>query len=227
MKARRVVILAIVVSIMVAAVSWFLSSDSGPQHPAAAPGVSILGVGLKDAAPKPDLPVTVVSRERPPAVTPAPAPSRVPTITENERKIDEVLRLYPGNTDQDHTSTAQALINLLPSLTKEGQVECAQHISNLLADKEYNRVLHIWRNPGANREVIEVLGTDLMNRDHKVMLPAMLDALRQPSHPFHEEAKNNLQIFLDGDYGNDFGKWDAAMKAFLAREEETRRAASR
>jgi len=232
MNARRVVILAVVVSGMVAAVIWFLNSDSGSPHPAVEAVAPASAWKAQPGMVKPEIQAPEISRAVgvgvPPEEAPKPVPTPGPSITENDRKMDEVLRLYPGNTDQAHTSTAQALINLLPSLTKEGQVECAHHISNLLGDKEYNRVLPMWRNPNTNRAVIEVLGIDLMNRvDPKVKLPPMLDALRQPSHPFHEEAKNTLQLFLDGDYGNDFGKWDAAMKAFLAREEEAKRAATR
>jgi hypothetical protein len=78
--------------------------------------------------------------------------------------------------------------------------------------------MHIWRNPSFNSEVIEVFATDLMNREHKVMLPAMLDAVKMPNHPFHDEAKTTLEVFLDEDYGTDVAKWEKAMKDFLKKE---------
>jgi hypothetical protein len=90
----------------------------------------------------------------------------------------------------------------------------------LLSDDEFKRVMPIWRNPSFNPDVIEVFATDLMNREHKVMLPAMLDAVRMPNHPYNEEAKTTLQVFLDEDYGNDVGKWEKAMKDFLKKEAE-------
>lgn len=150
----------------------------------------------------------------------APPPPAPPQMTEDDRKIDEALRMFPGNTEQDQTNTAQALINLLPTLSADGQVEAAQHVSNLLSDQEYGRVMHIWRNPGFNSEVIDVFATDLMNREHKVMLPAMLDAVKMPNHPFHEEAKTTMEVFLDEDYGTDMAKWEKAMKDFLKKEEQ-------
>jgi hypothetical protein len=115
------------------------------------------------------------------------------------------------------------LINLLPSLGKEGQIQATRHICNLLSDKEFNRVLHIWRNPNSSGEVLDAFSSDLANRSHQVMLPAMIDAMRQPTHPCREEAKARLQIFLKEDYGNDFAKWDAAATGFLIREAEARR----
>jgi hypothetical protein len=156
----------------------------------------------------------------------APNALPVPTVTADDRKIDEIIRLHPGNTGQDHASAAQLLIKLLPTLGKEAQVACAHHISNLIADKDYSCVMHIWRNPTTSRDVLEVFASDLMNRDNNVKLPALLDALRQPAHPFHKEAQNTLRLFVEGDFGNDFGKWDSALKTFLTRENEARQAAN-
>lgn len=224
MTTRRFAIFAIVISAMAGAIIWFLSSDPvSPDSPIAAtppipvtdPARDVVVAASADSFPSP----------RPaPAVQPKPAPATAPIpdplLTEDDRKIDEILRLFPGNSDQDHTNTAQALINMLPTLTKEGQVEAVQHVSNLLSDDEFKRVIHIWRNPNANPDVIEVLSSDLMNRDHKILLPALLDAVRLPTHPFHEEAQSTLEIFLDAEYGNDFAKWDKAVKEFLKKEAE-------
>ncbi len=141
-------------------------------------------------------------------------------ITEDDRKIDEVLRLFPGNTDADNAKTAQALISLLPSLTPEGQTECISHIGNVLSDEEWNRLMPVWKNPGFNPDVLESIYVDLMNRDDKVKLPALVEAIRMPNHPEYEEAKSTLEIFLDDDFGNDVGKWDRAVKAYLKKQAE-------
>ena len=130
-------------------------------------------------------------------------------------KIDEVLR-----SSADETQTAQILINMLPSLPAEGQEEAAQHISNLIPDKEYGRVLPLVKNASAPQEVLDVFVTDLMNRDDAVKLPVLLDIAKIPNHPAHEEALTDLQIFLDGDFGNDWGKWDGALKAYLKKQRE-------
>lgn len=142
-------------------------------------------------------------------------------ITPDDRKIDQVLRLYTSNPTQDHIGTAQALINLLPTLTKQGQMEGARHIANLLPDGEYERIMPVWRSARSDRDVIEILGSDLINRDPRIMLPAMLEALRQPAHPFHERSRQTLQLFLDADYGNDFAKWDEATKRFVTLQAAT------
>lgn len=223
MNTRSVAIFAVVVAILVGAAIWFLNSDVAPH---ATPVVAAVTPTPKPLAPASN-PTTTTKTNQSPQTAPQTAPvvetapvTQPAAMTEDDRKIDEVLRLYPGNTDADHTNTAQSLINLLPTLTKDGQVECAQHVSNLLSDDEFKRVMPIWRNPSFNPDVIEVFATDLMNREHKVMLPAMLDAVRMPNHPYNEEAKTTLQVFLDEDYGNDVGKWEKAMKDFLKKEAE-------
>lgn len=230
MNSRRVVIiLAVVVVGMIGAVIWFLRSE--PESPGS-PRTGMIGalVGFLRSEPEPQsapppTPKPVVVQKEPPAAA-AQDVALAPKISADDLKMDGILRLHPGNTDQAHASAAQSLINLLPTLSPEGQVACAHHISNLIADKDYSRLMHIWRNPTANRAVIEVFAGDLMNRDNNVKLPALLDAMRQPSHPFHEEAKSTLRLFLDGDFGNDFGKWDSALKTFLKRENEARQAAN-
>ena len=115
---------------------------------------------------------------------------------------------------------------MLPSLTKDGQVEASQHIVNLLPDEQWSKVNHIWRNPAFNEDVIEVLTTDLFNRDDKVKLPALLEAIRIPNHHAREEAKTTLQVFLDEDYGDDVGKWDSAMKAYLKKIDDEEKEAN-
>jgi hypothetical protein len=149
---------------------------------------------------------TTTEKPKKAAATPAP-------LADWEVKIDQALRANVGESE-----TAQLLINLLPTLPAEGQAEAAQHISNLLLDEDYNRVLPLVKNPNMPEEVLDVFVTDLMNRDDKVKLPTLFDIAKIPNHPHHEEALTDLQIFLDEDYGNDWAKWDAAMKKYLAEQ---------
>ena len=71
-----------------------------------------------------------------------------------------------------------------------------------------------------------MLTTDLFNRDDKVKLPALLEAIRIPNHHAREEAKTTLQVFLDEDYGDDVGKWDSAMKAYLKKIDDEEKEAN-
>ena len=217
MNSRALIALALIIAAIVGAALWFLNSGQPPlQVPSialATPGAvfpkTVPGVQRAlDTTPKPK--ATAVAK---PTTTPKPV-----EIADWDRKIDEILRANPDNSDAANSATAQMLINLLPTLPAEGQGEAAQHITNLLADKDYSKVMPFLKNPATAEEVLDVLVTDLMNRDDSVKLPALLEIAKVPNHPTREEALTDLQIFLDEDYGNDFGKWEAAMKAYLAKQ---------
>ena len=217
MNSRALTALALIIAAIVGAALWFLNSGTAPQVPA-----------IALATPGPVVPKTVPGTERAALTTPKPKPAaavekpatapKPVEIADWDRKIDEILRANSDNSDAANSATAQMLINLLPTLPVEGQGEAAQHITNLLADKDYSKVMPFLKNPATAEEVLDVLVTDLMNRDDSVKLPALLEIAKVPNHPTREEALTDLQIFLDEDFGNDFGKWETAMKAYLAKE---------
>ncbi len=212
MKARPVIILAVCVFLIVGGAIWFL--QTGPQPAPVDPAVKTETVEKQPAAVTGPRGGTPIPRGTD-ATSAAPAPAKKPApdraMQEWEMRIDQVLQAKATETE-----AAQMLINMLPSLPPEGQAEAAQHISNLILDKDYNRVLPLLRNPSLPEEVHDVLVTDLMNREDQVKLPALLDVAKIPNHPYHEEALTDLQIFLDEDNGQDWNKWQLAMKKYLA-----------
>ncbi len=217
MNSRPLIILAVVVLAICGAAIWFLQST---PPPAMLPELAMTTPGPIEATAKSPTAAPPSRVENPaPAVAPPPAPAPKPAgLAEWEVKIDSVLRANPDNSDAANSATAQMLINLLPTLPAEGQTEAAQHISNLLADKDYNKVLQIVKNPSMPEDVLDVFVTDLMNREDVVKLPTLLEIAKIPNHPHREEAATDLQIFLDEDYGTDWAKWDAAMKAYLKKQ---------
>jgi len=127
-----------------------------------------------------------------------------------ETTIDQILR---SNVSEDQM--AQMLINILPTLPEDGQVEAANHIANLLPDSDYNSVRPLLLNASLPESVLSVFFTDLMNRDDPTKLNAFLDIAQIPNHPFHDEALSDLQIYVGDDYGTDWGKWKTAVDQYL------------
>lgn len=134
----------------------------------------------------------------------------MPAMPVWEGKIDQVLR-----SNVTELQTAQILINMLPTLPEEGQVQAANHISNLLPDEDYTKVKPLLLNPNTPETVLSVFFTDMMNRSDSVKLRAFLDIAKISNHPFHDEALSDLQIFLGSDYGSDWVKWNAALESYL------------
>jgi hypothetical protein len=219
MNTRLLGILAVIVVAICVGAMWFLNST--PTVPVVVtPPTTTVPATSPSATPEPvrpiprDTPKIAARAESTPAKpTERPEPPAAKPMADWEIKIDQVLQ-----TNADESQTAQMLINLLPTLPPEGQEEAAQHISNLILDKDYNKVAALVKNPGLPEDVLDVFVTDLMNREDEVKLPILLDIAKIPNHPHHEEAVTDLQIFLDEDYGKDWTKWEAAMKSYLQRQ---------
>jgi len=127
-----------------------------------------------------------------------------------EGTIDQILRSNASEADM-----AQMLINILPTLPEDGQIEAANHIANLLPDASYNSVRPLLLNASLPESVLSIFFTDLMNRDDPTKLNAFLDIAQMPNHPFHDEALSDLQIYVGDDYGTDWAKWKSAVTQYL------------
>jgi hypothetical protein len=220
MNNRPLLILAIVVLAIVGGTLWLLNSKPHvPPRMSEPAKIDVpLGAQIPEPGPRTALRVEPLAKLDPAKATPG--PKATPRALEPwELKIDEVLR-----STADETQTAQILINMFPTLPPEGQAEAAQHISNLILDKDYAKVLPLVKNANLPEEVLDVFVTDLMNRDDATKLPVLLEIAKIPNHPHHEEALTDLEIFLDGDFGNDWNRWDAATKAYLKKQEEEEKA---
>jgi hypothetical protein len=220
---RPLIIVACVVLAIVGGSLWFLNSKPVMPAPTTGkPGVDV-AVGPTLYTPPPlgsDGKPTASLDTKPSTTTPVKPKGTPRPLEEWEVRIDEVLR-----SNADESQTAQILINMLPTLPPDGQSEAAQHISNLILDEEYNKVLPLVKNPNLSEDVLDVFVTDLMNREDTVKLPTLLDIAKIPNHPHHEEALTDLEIFLDEDYGNDWSRWQQALEKYL-KEQAAEEAAS-
>ena len=202
-KRTIAVVLAVVV---VAAVVAFALLQKAPPPPAPLPVAAVTPAPLPTTRPFPSAArLAVATTSRSPA--PKTAPDVIPAW---ESTIDEILR-----SNATEAQMAQLLINLLPTLPEDGQIEAANHISNLLADTDYNSVKPLLLNASLPESVLSVFFTDLMNRDDPTKLNSFLDIAQIPNHPFHDEALSDLQIYVGDDYGTDWGKWRTAVTQYL------------
>ena len=147
------------------------------------------------------------------ANTDAPPQPPVRPIQPWEQRLDEVL-----SSNADEAQTAQILINLFPGLPPDGQAEYAEHISNLIEDKDYSKVMPLVKNTNTSEEALDVFVTDLVNREDTTKLPALLEIAKIPNHPHKQEAIDDLELFLDQDYGTDWTKWGAGVQDYLKKQ---------
>lgn len=131
-------------------------------------------------------------------------------ITNWEDKLDDIL----GSEGED-TNKVKELFEMFPRLPKEGQVEVAQHLSNLVEDDAYAPLGKLLLDPKMPEDVLDILMADLLNRPNTVKLPMFLDIARTPDHAKAGEAKDLLELYLDEDYGTDWDKWQKKMGDWL------------
>jgi hypothetical protein len=117
------------------------------------------------------------------------------------------------------------LASALPGLPPEGQMEAAQHMVNLLGDQEYSVAATVYFNSAIPEPVRRLVFEDFMNRPNAVKLPLLVRTLRETGHPMRREAIENLQVYIGRDEGEDWVRWDAAVRETLERERREQDAA--
>ena len=131
-------------------------------------------------------------------------------IADWEGKIDDIL-----GSDSEAPDKAKRMLEMFSRLPEAGQVEIVKHISNLLPDAEYAPMGQLLMDPQLPEDVLDGLMADALNRPNSVKLPVLLEVARTPQHPKADDAKDTLGVFLDGDYGDDWAKWQAEMEKWL------------
>lgn len=138
-----------------------------------------------------------------PDIKPTMAATQLTTAEEGDVLIDEILR-----SDKEIPEMARDLHNLVEKLNGEAQVNASRHLVNLTEDTDYGLISGFLVDPKMNPEVIEVLFSDLMNRDRALQLPLFMNILKNPQHPQNEEVRNVMTILAGDDFGDDFAAWD-------------------
>jgi hypothetical protein len=131
-------------------------------------------------------------------------------ITDWEDKVDEIL----GPEGED-SEKVKKLLDMFPRLPEDGQVEVAQHLSNLVPDENYAPLGKYLKDAKLPEGVLDVLLADLLNRPNSLKLPLLVEVASDPQHAKAGEAKDLLELFLEEDYGTDWTKWQAKTVEWL------------
>ncbi len=153
-------------------------------------------------------PAAVAARS--PQPEPAAPAAATGLIQDWEQRIDTLLTT-PG----DEAAKGREILAMLPRMPEDGQVEAAQHVSNLLADEDFKLLTPSLTNAALPEAVLDVFITDVLNRPNELKLPALLDVARVPNHPKAEEARDILEVYVDENYGQDWAAWETAVTKWL------------
>jgi len=194
---------------------WFGARSSTPE-----PKVQPVQSGA--STPEPVAPVLSTSLSNEVRGKSAPLPTHantaVPSIvaagTTTNAEWEDKLEAIVGSEGED-TEKVKQLFGMYPQLPEDGQVEVAQHLSNLVSDQDYASLGKLLKDPKQPEGVLDVLIADLLNRPNGTKLPLLLDVARDPQHPKAVEAKDLLELYLEEDYGSNWDQWQAKTDKWL------------
>lgn len=130
-----------------------------------------------------------------------------------EKRINAVL----DSTTTKDSDKARLLLEMLPSLPVEGRQTAAEYAVQRLDDSDYRFAQSVVTNPATYPPALSVLWADMMGRPDPVSLPTLLQVARNPSHPYAESARENLDLLLGHDFGTDWPRWEQAIREKLAK----------
>jgi len=124
------------------------------------------------------------------------------------------------NPDADSASPGAAAVGANPTATSTNLIlDWEDKIEDLLSsdieDKAAAKQM-IAMFPRLPEDVLDELFMDLLNRPHSILLPELLEIMKQPKHPIAEEAKDFLELYLEDDFGTDWNTWSAKIKLWIA-----------
>ncbi|MFM2082955.1 MAG: hypothetical protein RL380_1646 [Verrucomicrobiota bacterium] len=154
-----------------------------------------------------------------PSFTPIVVVETAPTgsIEQWEETIGDVL----GDSGMDIAGKTSKLLDIFTNLPEAGQIEVAQHLSNLIVDgDDYSRMGKLVVDPKLSPAVSEVLMNDLYNRPGETRLPLLLEIARNPQHTKAGDAHDHLARTLEEDFGQDWHRWEVKAREWIKQNPE-------
>ncbi len=137
----------------------------------------------------------------------------IPLTGRNGAPSEKTVEAVTGRADLSDTTKARALIELLPTLPPEALARAAEEAATRLSDTDYTAALRpTLIAPQTHGMAMSVLFADLMQRPDSVSLPILATIAQDPKHPYSQNARENLQFLLGQDFGNDWARWNEAIR---------------
>jgi hypothetical protein len=220
--ARRSVwllIAGIAISAVILAV-WRREPELTPNDAGSPANSSSLSAESNPSAPSPAvdaLPAAVVQTT--PIIDPETDKPLIPPLPlqTGELAWEARIRAVLSREKATDAEKARALFELLPSMPAEGAETCVEEAVKRLPNTEYRHAQAAVINPGTYGLALGVLFADLMDRPDNLRLPTLVTIARNSSHPYAGPAHDNLEFLLGQDFGNDWVRWDAAVRERLSR----------
>lgn len=220
---RRTVWLLLAGIALFAAILAVLQRDPAQTPPKTdSPPVAVPSSATGDASQPPatsigDAPPAVVV-QTPPIIDPETDKPLIPPLPlqTGELAWEARIRSILSSEKSTDVEKAIALFQLLPGIAPEGAETCAEEAVKRLPNSEYRHAQTAVSNPGTYGLALGVLFADLMERPDDLRLPTLVTIARNSTHPYAGPAHDNLELLLGQDFGEDWVRWDAAVREKLS-----------
>jgi len=129
-----------------------------------------------------------------------------------EERLDEIL----GDADDDTDRKSRQLLEMMPKVGEQAQVEIAGHLVNLVNDDDFARsAAKFLTNSDVPESVSSIFMNDLYNREANMKLPLLLAVARNEKHALRDEAKDLLELYVEEDYGTNWNQWEESMNKYI------------
>jgi len=136
-----------------------------------------------------------------------PARPHADVETNWQYQVDAIL----AATDEDETTRAKQLLQLMPNLPLEGQVEVAQHVERMLPDQDYGELGRYLMDPETPEPLLDTLLSGVLKRPDGIRLPLLLSIASDEDHPKSEEAIDYLEGLLGDNFGTNWSQWTTSV----------------
>ena len=137
-------------------------------------------------------------------------------LEKGEQPWEGVIRRILETPNISESEKGRRLLEVMPTLAVQGRETATEEGIRRLGNEDYRYAQNIVTNAGTYPLALAVLWQDLMERPKDISLPTLLTVARNPAHPYAEAAVDNLDYLLGKNYGTDWARWDAEVRASLA-----------
>jgi len=157
---------------------------------------------------------TAPDKEKPEVAVETEAPAEPVAPKTWEDHLDDILL-----SDDNENSKADQILALMPTTPLENQEELTQHLVNMVQDDHYTGASNLLMNVNTDTNVADILLNDLLNRNNTLKLNTLLQLVKTPDHPLHENAREMLELFVQEDHGTNYQDWEKAVGDWLKENE--------
>jgi hypothetical protein len=124
---------------------------------------------------------------------------------------DDQVEAILDSEDLDPASKNKELLELMPKISLDSQVEVAAHLNENLPNEDYDKLLPYFTNSATAEPVIDVLMAGLAERPDDIRLPLLLMMAEDSQNAKSADALDYLESILGENFGTNWDQLNATV----------------